>query len=47
MDKARENYIQRYANTSRYDARNYSLTLNVDDLSEDEAVEVILKYLKK
>ncbi len=47
VDKARENYIQRYANTSRYDARNYSLTLNVDDLSEDEAVEVILKYLKK
>ena len=47
VDKARENYIQRYANTSRYDARNYSLTLNVDDLSEDEAVEVILKDLKK
>ena len=47
VDKARENYIQRYANTSRYDARNYSLTLNVDGMTEDEAVDVILAYIGK
>jgi len=47
VDKARENYIQRYAGTSRYDARNYSLTMNVDGMTEDEAVDVILAYLKK
>ena len=46
VDKARENYIQRYAGTSRYDARNYNLTLNVDGLSEDEAVDIILAYIK-
>ena len=45
VDKARENYIQRFAGVSRYDARNYSLTMNVDGMTEDEAVEVILAYL--
>ena len=46
VDKARENYIQRYASTSRYDLRNYDLVLNMDYLTEDEAVEVILKAIK-
>ena len=46
VDKARENYIQRYAGTSRYDARNYNLSLNVDGLTEDEAVDVILACIK-
>ncbi|MCR4825220.1 MAG: cytidylate kinase-like family protein [Bacteroidales bacterium] len=46
VDESRDNYIKRYTGTSRYDARNYDLTLNVDNLSEDEAVEVILKYIK-
>ena len=47
VDKARENYIQRFAGVSRYDARNYSLTMNVDGMTEDEAVKVILAYLKQ
>ena len=47
VDKARENYIQRYAGVSRYDARNYDLTINVDGLTEDQAVEVILSYLSQ
>ena len=46
VDKARENYVERYAGVSRYDARNYNLTLNVDGLTEDQAVDVILAYLK-
>ena len=45
VDKARENYIRRFAGVSRYDARNYDLCLNVDDLTEDQAVEVILAFL--
>ena len=45
VDKARENYVQRYAGVSRYDARNYNLTLNVDGLTEDQAVDIILNYL--
>jgi cytidylate kinase len=44
VDKARENYIKRYAGVSRYDARNYHLTINVDGMTEDQAVDVILAY---
>lgn len=47
VDKMRENYIQRYTGRSRYDARNYHLCLNVGDMSEDEAVEVIMAYIKR
>jgi len=45
VDKARENYIKQYASTSRYDLRNYDLVLNMDYLSVEEAVEVILKAI--
>lgn len=47
VDKARENYIQRFAHVNRYDARNYSLTMNVDGMTEDEAVEVILSFINR
>ena len=46
VDTRRENYVKRYTGTSRYDARNYDLVINMDDLSEDEAVSLILDYLK-
>lgn len=46
VDKSRENYVQRYTGKSRYDLRNYDLVLNVDNLDEDEAVDIILAYLK-
>lgn len=46
VDRRRENYVKRYTGTSRYDARNYDLVINMDDLSEDEAVNLILHYLK-
>lgn len=46
VDKSRENYVKRFTGKSRYDSRNYDLVINVDDLTEDEAVEVILSYLK-
>ena len=46
VDKSRENYVQRWAGVSRYDARNYDLVLNVGDMTDDEAVAIILKYLK-
>lgn len=47
VDKLRENYIQRYTGRSRYDLRNYDMVLNVDDLTEEDAVNLILKYVKK
>ncbi len=47
LDASRETYIQKYENTSRYDTRNYQLVISMDDLSEDDAVEVILKYINR
>lgn len=46
VDKARENYIKRFTGISRYDARNYDLVLNVDDITPDEAVDVIMKFIE-
>ncbi len=45
IDQDRDNYIKRYTGVSRYDARNYHLVLNMDSLTEDKAVELILKYI--
>jgi cytidylate kinase len=46
IDHSRENYIQRYTGKSRYDARNYNLVISMDRLTEDEAVDLILAYIK-
>ena len=45
IDKARENYIQRYAGVSRYDARNYDLVINADDHSEEQIAGIIMDYI--
>ena len=45
VDKARDNYVLRYTGQSRYDARNYHMVLNMDYLTEDKAVELIMSYL--
>jgi cytidylate kinase len=47
MDATREAYIKKYEDTSRYDTRNYQLVLSMDDLSEDDAVEVIKAYIDR
>ena len=47
VDKARDNYVQRYTGQSRYDARNYHIVLNMDYITEDQAVAMILSYLGK
>lgn len=47
VDKGRETYIQKYADTSRYDTRNYDLVINMDGLTEDDAVEVIMSYIER
>lgn len=46
VDKMRDNYIKRYTSKSRYDVRNYHLVINVDDLTEEEAADLILAYIK-
>ena len=45
VDEGRDNYVKRYTGLSRYDMRNYDLILDMDYLTEDEAVEKILSYI--
>ena len=46
VDKMRENYVQEFTGTSRYDTRNYQLVINMDEINEDEAVNLILAYIR-
>lgn len=46
VDQMRENYIHEQTGLSRYDTRNYQLVLNMDELSEDAAVDIILSYIR-
>ena len=45
VDKMRENYVTEFTGTSRYDTRNYNLVISADGKSEDEIVELILKFI--
>ena len=47
IDRMRENYIQEQTGLSRYDTRNYQLVLSMDELTEDDAVEIILDYIRR
>lgn len=45
VDKMREHYVSNFANTSRYDTRNYDLVIKSDGKSEEEIADLILKYI--
>lgn len=45
VDKMRENYVNEYAKTSRYDTRNYDLVITADGKTEDEIVDFIMAYI--
>ena len=47
IDNGRDNYVKRYTGLSRYGMRNYDLILDMDYLTEDEAVEKILSFIGK
>ena len=47
MDTTREAYIKKYEDTSRYDTRNYQLVISMDDLTEDDAAEIIMDYIDR
>ena len=47
VDTGRENYTKKYAGVSRYDTRNYDLVINMDGLTEDDAVDLIMEYIKR
>lgn len=46
IDEARENYTKRYAGVSRYDTRNYHLSLSADNHTEEEIAKLILDYIR-
>lgn len=45
VDKMREEYVKKYANTSRYDSRNYNLVISMDGKTEEQAVDIILRTI--
>ena len=47
VDQMRENYVNKYTNTSRYDTRNYDLVITMDELTEDDAVAIILETINR
>ena len=47
VDKGRERYVKKYTGTSRYDTRNYDIVFNAANHTEDEIVDLIMKYIQK
>lgn len=45
VDEMRENYVKKYTGRSRYDTHNYDLVITMDGKTEDEVVDLILKYI--
>jgi cytidylate kinase len=45
VDKMRENYVNKYTGTSRYDTRNYQLVISADDKTEEEIADLIVRYI--
>jgi cytidylate kinase len=39
--------VKKYTKSSRYDSRNYNLVINMDGISEDDAVDIILDYINR
>jgi cytidylate kinase len=46
VDKMRQEYVKRYAHTSRYDSRNYDLVINMDGKTEEEVAQHILNFIE-
>ncbi len=45
VDKGRESYIKKYAKTTRYDTRNYDIVISMDEITPDDALDIIMKYI--
>ena len=45
VDKMREEYVKNYANTSRYDTRNYDLVINMAGKTEEQVADLILSFI--
>ena len=46
-DKARENYTKAFAGTSRYDARNYDMVLNVSGFTTDQVAQFLAENVRR
>ena len=46
-DKARENYTKSFAGTSRYDARNYDIVLNVSGFTTDQVAQFLAENVRR
>ena len=46
-DKARENYTKSFAGTSRYDARNYDMVINVSGFSTDQVARFLAENVRR
>ena len=46
-DKARENYTKSFAGTSRYDARNYDLVINVSGFTTDQVAQFLAENVRR
>ena len=47
VDKLCEDYAVRHTGESRYNTRNYDLVISMEDKTEAEAVDLILKFIGK
>jgi cytidylate kinase len=45
VDKMRENYVNKYTGTSRYDTRNYDLVISSEGKTEEEIADLIISYI--
>lgn len=45
VDQMCDDYAKRHTGVSRYDPRNYDLVISMKDRTEEEAVDLILKYI--
>lgn len=41
----RQAYVKKFANTSRYDTRNYDLVINMEGKTEEEVADQILRFI--
>lgn len=46
IDKTRENYSQNFSGKSRYDVRDYDVTVRVDNLTFEQAVELLVNVVR-
>ena len=47
VDAGRETYLQNYADKSRYDTHNYDIVISMDELSEDDATDIIMEFINR